>query len=175
MSRSSIDRAVADRIRRELKSRGLFQKDVAESAGMTQPQVSRMLSPYGPSIRADHLESVCRVLKLDPAQVISEAAHQASEFQSEPQERKGSDSDQVDALGRQLAEVMWNGADDYEFIMFAIDHIMDREDTRFWDSRKKQLVLMTALVELSYVIGRRYPVRDQFLLKRLMEPEEIVR
>ncbi|MBD8012665.1 hypothetical protein H9633_10190 [Microbacterium sp. Re1] len=51
---------------------------------------------------------------------------------------------------------------------------MDREDVTFWDPRKKQLALMVALADLAYVISRRYPVRDGFLLKPVMNAEEII-
>lgn len=71
--------------------------------------------------------------------------------------------------------LLLSGTSDWDFTGFAIDHVMDREDSTFWDARKKQLVLMVALSELAYVVGRRYPIRDKFILKPKLAPEEIVR
>jgi transcriptional regulator with XRE-family HTH domain len=164
-------------LRHELDMRGMLQKNLAAAAGMTQPQVSRRLSGMGGSIPLDQLDRMCKALGMDTAATFEEATRRADAPSLDPATnvRMGTDADQIDALGRHLAEVMWNSADDSDFTNFAIDHIMDREDTTFWDARKKQLVLMVALTELAYAVGRRYPIRDKFILKQKLSPEEIVR
>lgn len=174
--RTPIDDELVAILRAEMDRQGMMQKDLAAAAGMTQPQVSVRLSGRGSSIPVEQVARMCGALGLDPGATFEEAAKRASETKAHPEAPRtaGGARQQIDALGRQLAEAMWNGCDDWEFVTFAIDHMMDREDVTFWDPRKKQLALMVALADLAYVISRRYPVRDGFLLKPVMNPGEII-
>lgn len=174
--RTPIDDELVEMLRGEMKRQGMLQKDLAAAAGMSQPQVSMRLSKVGASIPMDHLEQMCKALGLDTTMTLQEATKRAADAPCRPDAPRTTEGArrQIDALGRHLAEVLWNGCDDWEFTTFAIDHLMDRQDVSFWDSRKKQLALMVALAELSYVISQRYPVRDQFMLKAIMKPDEIV-
>lgn len=175
--RTPIDDELAAILRAEMDRQGMMQKDLAAAAGMTQPQVSvRLAMRTGPSIPMDQLERMCAALGLNTAETFGEASKRASDAKNHPDAPTTAHGarKQIDALGRHLAEVMWNGCDDWDFVTFAIDHLINRQDVTFWDPRKKQLALMVALSELAYVISRRYPVRDPFMLKPVMKPEEIV-
>ncbi|QNA92691.1 hypothetical protein G4G29_10465 [Microbacterium sp. Se63.02b] len=151
----------------------MLQKDLASAAGMSQAQVSVRLKPMGPSIPIDQVVRMCGALGLDVPSVFREAEERAKSCPTtgvvEPDE-----DEQTRAVGRRIAASLWVGADDPDFIVLAIDQNMFRDDNRFWTPVRKQLALMWALHDLAYTIGRRYPIRDPFILKPVLESDKII-
>lgn len=185
-SRSRIDDEIVAMIREAMETKGLMQKDLAAATGMTQPQISVRLSYTGASIPVHQIVLMCGALGMDVTSVFAVAQERAEGspqgFVSEKLSRSRShpaddvdDSGQVEAVGRQIAASLWAGCDDLDFIVLAIDQNMFRDDSRFWTARRKQLALMFALHDLAYTIGQRYPIRDRFTLKPVMDPEKIIR
>lgn len=185
-SRSQVDDEIVDMIRTAMRSQGMLQKDLAAATGMTQPQISVRLSKTGSSIPVHQVLLMCAAVGLDATRVFDEASERAAK--SPPKAQPGhvkvfahmrppslDDTDQVEAVGRQIAASLWAGCDDRDFIELAIDQNMFRENNAFWTPRRKQLALMFALRDLAYTIGRRYPIRDQFILKPVLDPERIIR
>ncbi|WP_341957483.1 helix-turn-helix transcriptional regulator [Microbacterium sp. LWH13-1.2] len=173
-------------IREAMRLRGMLQKDLAAATGMTQPQISVRLSKSGASIPVHQVLLMCAAVGLDATRVFGEASEraeksplkaQAGDVEAVAYKRPPSldDTGQVEAVGRQIAASLWAGCDDRDFIELAIDQIMFRENNSFWSPRRKQLALMFALSDLAYTIGRRYPIRDQFTLKPVLDPERIIR
>lgn len=171
--RSRVDDHIVAIIREAMREKHMLQKDLACAAGMSQTQVSVRLRPTGPSIPIDQVVRMCGALSLDVSSVFNEAEQRARSCPTtgavEPDE-----DEQTRAVGRRIAASLWVGCDDPDFIVLAIDQNMFRDDNRFWTPTRKQLALMWALHDLAYTIGRRYPIRDPFILKPVMESDKIV-
>lgn len=178
--RSQIDNELARIIRAAMEERKMRQKDLAAATGLTEPQVSVRLSRSGSSIPVRHVVLFCAALDLDVSEVLTEATQRAEAFADSMQvERPGYGADpqeQVNAVARQLAASLWNGADSWDFINIAIEETLRRENEEFWTEKRKRWILEIALAELAYSIGRRNPIRDPFPLKPpRIDPEAITR
>ncbi len=165
--RSQVDDEIVAIIREAMTKRNVLQKDLAAASGLSQTQVSVRLRMIGPSIPNDQLAAMCEALGMDVDGVLEQARKRAAIGPPDEDE-------QTRALGRRIAASLWVGCDDPDFIVLAIDQNIFRDDNRFWTSNRKQLALMWALHDLAYTIGRRYPIRDPFILKPVMEPDKII-
>lgn len=179
--RTQVDVEIIAILREALTAQGLTQKALSERTGMSQPKISVRLKPYGASLPMHEFILLCAGLGLDPVQTLEVAGDRAKLSQkrsSGPKDANGmteGEREQVDAVGRQLAHSLWDGANDIDFVCLAIDQLVARDDVKFWTPTKQNLVLKVALRDLARTIGLRQPVRDQFPLKPILEPEDIVR
>ena len=171
--RSRVDDHIVAIIREAMLEKHMLQKDLASAAGMSEAQVSVRLRPTGPSIPVDQVVRMCGALGLDVSSVFNEAEQRARSCPTTGMV-KPDEGERTRAVGRRIAASLWVGCDDPDFIVLAIDQNMFRDDNRFWTSYRKQLALMWALHDLSYTIGRRYPIRDPFILKPVMESDKII-
>lgn len=158
----------------------MLQKDLAAATGLSQPQVSVRLSRSGPSIPLHDLALFCGALGLNFSETLAEATRRAeASIASNAHEIPGYGADpheQVNALARQLATAVWNGCDDWDYINIVIEETGRRENETFWTEKRKRWIVETALAELAYAVGRRYPIRDKFPLKPpKLSDEKIVR
>jgi hypothetical protein len=168
----------------------MLQKDLSAATGLSQSKISVRLSMAGASMPVHDLVLFCGALGLDLSETLAEAGcraeqrAQSRERPADPSNRWASggwvsDADpqqQVNAVARQLATALWNGADSWDFINIAIEETVRRENEAFWTEKRKRWVLEIALAELAYSIGRRNPIRDPFPLKPpRIDPEAITR
>lgn len=172
--RSRVDDHIVAIIREAMREKHMLQKDLACAAGMSQAQVSVRLRRTGPSIPIDQVVRMCGALGLDVSSVFNQAEQRARTSCPTTGVIEPDEDEQTRAVGRRIAASLWVGCDDPDFIVLAIDQNMFRDDNRFWTPNRKQLALMWALHDLAYTIGRRYPIRDPFILKPVIEPSEIV-
>ncbi len=171
--RSQVDDEIVAIIREAMTKRNVLQKDLAAASGLSQTQVSVRLRVIGPPIPNDQLAAMCEALGMTVDGVLEEARKRAA-IGHGPTAGTPDEDEQTQAVGRRIAASLWVGCDDPDFIVLAIDQNMFRDDNRFWTPSRKQLALMWALHDLAYTIGRRYPIRDPFILKPVIEPSEIV-
>lgn len=171
--RSRVDDQIVTIIREAMREKHMLQKDLAAAAGMSQAQVSVRLSRTGPSIPVAQVVRMCGALGLDISAVFDAAEQRAKSCPTTGVVQPDED-EQTRAVGRRIAASLWAGCDDPDFIVLAIDQNMFRDDNRFWTPVRKQLALMWALHDLAYTVGRRYPIRDQFILKPVMESDKII-
>lgn len=176
MARSRVDDELATLIRRELKTKGMLQKDLAAATDLTQAQVSRLLSGLAPW-RTDYLDRICGVLTLDASEVLLEATKAAENTpDADPFERQRLEPrEQARALGRQIAMSVWSAAGETDFIVQMLNEsCFHRSDKDFWTDRRLASALVHALRDISVVLGDRYPVRDSFLYQELLSPEKVI-
>lgn len=177
---SQVDREVVTILRAALEQENITQKELSARTGLSQPLISRRLSTYGSSIPVREFLLLCAGLNLDPVATLAtaEARAESNKARSSQPDRTGhmadSEIEQVHAVGRQLAQALWEGADDNSFVIFAINQMVARDNHEFWTSGKQRLVLMSALDDLATAISLRYSERDQFPLKPILEPEDII-
>lgn len=180
---SQVDKEVVAILRNALVQQNITQKELSARTGLSQPLISRRLNPYAASMPVHQFLLLCGGLDLDPTVTLAEAEKKAAAADRQVRHPRGartlrtirgSDREQVDAVGRQLAHTLWNACEDWDFITFAIDHFMDREDVGFWDNNKKQLTYMVALAELAFALGEVHPERDAFPLPPIEPPGGVV-
>ncbi|MFC6353949.1 helix-turn-helix domain-containing protein [Rothia nasimurium] len=88
---TDFSRAVNAEIRSWMGRRGLNQKQLAESAGISKSKISRILGTAEQSMDTDELDVICQVLEVSPAQVVDDAVRAvlAQQEQAEPQRPSG--------------------------------------------------------------------------------------
>ncbi|RKS89571.1 hypothetical protein DEU37_1887 [Microbacterium sp. AG790] len=129
-------------------------------------------------IAMDEVEEIAAKLDVDVLCFFDDGSRAPATSDGRPGSSQMSDDDheQCRAFGRLLAKEIWMYAGEDDFIdNFVLNEEFNlRAPNSFWTRERLLYAARSALSDLALVIGKRYPLRDQFLLRDVLPPEKMI-
>lgn len=181
---------IAENLRRlvaiDEREKGRGGAKLARLTGWSPARCVRVLKGRDSRLTAQDLWDLAQVFGISVSDLIRPSPHRLTSERA-PEMRRARELKRKDtgdleeweaaqclAFGRELARAFWNSNDPKSWSVLLDAEFSLRETHTFWTGRHLLFAARAALADLAEVVESRYPLRDRFPLKELMEPTAMI-